>query len=97
MNQEKPNLFDRRENVKKVLHILYGICAFLLVADFFIHRHITHDWEKLTGFYALFGFVACVTLVLIAKELRKLVMRREDYYETGISGEDTDRGQHVDD
>jgi len=32
------------------------------------------------GFYALYGFVACVLLVLLAKEMRKLVMRNEDYY-----------------
>jgi len=33
------------------------------------------------GFYSLYGFVACVILVLLAKEMRKLVMRDEDYYE----------------
>ena len=33
------------------------------------------------GFYAGYGFVACVLLVLIAKEMRKLLMRREDYYD----------------
>ena len=27
------------------------------------------------------GAIACVLLVLIAKEMRKLVMRREDYYD----------------
>jgi len=33
------------------------------------------------GFYALFGFVACVVLVLVAKHLRKLLMREETFYE----------------
>ena len=92
MNQEKTSFFDHRENIKKVLHVLYGICAVLLVADVFIHRHVIHDWESVTGFYAFFGFIACVTLVLLAKELRKLVMRGEDYYEKGIPGENTDGG-----
>ena len=31
--------------------------------------------------YGIFGFVACVALVLIAKQLRKVLMRREDYYD----------------
>ena len=38
-------------------------------------------WEGWFGFYGFFGFIACVVLVLAAKELRRLVMRREDYYD----------------
>ena len=33
------------------------------------------------GFYAIFGFVACVGLVLAAKELRKFLKRDEDFYD----------------
>ena len=33
------------------------------------------------GFYGIFGFVACVALVLIAKQLRRVLMRPEDYYD----------------
>jgi hypothetical protein len=36
------------------------------------------------GFYAIYGFVACVILVLVAKEMRKLVMRDEDYYDDDL-------------
>jgi hypothetical protein len=43
--------------------------------------HIAFYFETWPGFYALFGFAACVSLVLAAKQLRKLVMRPEDYYE----------------
>ena len=32
-------------------------------------------------FYAVYGFVACVALVLAAKVLRRVVMRPEDYYD----------------
>ena len=51
------------------------------LADFVVHRHIDIGWEKLPAFYALYGFVACVMLVLLAKKLRKVVMRKEDYYD----------------
>lgn len=53
--------------------------------DLFIHRHIYHSWESFTGFYAFYGFLACVVLVLLARELRKLVMRDEDYYDIPIN------------
>ena len=82
MMKEKPvGYFDKTENVKKVLRIFYVICALLLSADLFIHRHVIHNWESLFGFYSVFGFVACVVLVLVAKQMRKLIMRGEDYYD----------------
>ena len=35
----------------------------------------------LFGFHAVYGFVACVVLVLAAKQLRRVLMRDENYYE----------------
>ena len=78
---EKVYFFDKPHNVKLVLRIFYAICALLFVVDFVFHRHIIHPWENTWGFYALFGFIACVVLVLVAKEMRKIVMRKEDYYD----------------
>lgn len=87
MAKKKTYFFDKPENIKRVLHVFYAICALLFAADFVIHRHIYHSWEKLPGFYAIFGFVACVVLVLVATQMRKLLMRDEDYY-TNAENED---------
>lgn len=38
------------------------------------------DWLAFTGSYGVYGFVGCVVLVLLGRLLRRLVMRREDYY-----------------
>jgi hypothetical protein len=78
---EKQYLFDKPENVNRLLRGFYILCGLLVALDFFVHRHISHDWEHLPGFYAIFGFVACVLLVLVAKEMRKVLMRKEDYYD----------------
>lgn len=78
---EKRGLFDDPRNVRRVLLVLYVACGVLFVLDLFVHRHVDHPWESLFGFYGIFGFVACVALVLIAKELRKVLMRSEDYYD----------------
>jgi hypothetical protein len=79
--KENPHLFDRPENVERLLNGFYTICILLVLADFVVHRHIGFGWEKIPAFYAIYGFVACVLLVLIAKKIRNVVMRKEDYYD----------------
>tara|TARA_R110002167_G_scaffold214068_3_gene418821 strand:- start:128397 stop:128732 length:336 start_codon:yes stop_codon:yes gene_type:complete len=81
MKNEKDHLFDDPKNVKRVLYILYGCCALLLILDFVIHRHVMHSWENLWGFYPLYGFVGCVILVLVATWMRTFLIRDEDYYD----------------
>jgi len=78
---QKEHFFDKPENVNRLLKGFYAICILLVVADFVIHRHISLSWEEIPAFYALYGFIACVVLVVIAKEMRKVIMRKEDYYD----------------
>lgn len=80
-NSESQGFFDKPENIKKMLRVFYAICIGLVIVDFIVHRHIYHDWENIPAFYAVYGFVGCVVLVLIAKEMRKFLMRKEDYYD----------------
>jgi hypothetical protein len=78
---EKSHVFDKPRNIKRLLRVLYIVCGVLFAADLVYHRHAEHAWEALLGFYAIYGFVACVVLVLAAKEMRKVLMRKEDYYD----------------
>jgi len=72
---------EKRKNVVLMVRILLAVSIILLLLDLVIHRHDLFTWESWFGFYGFYGFVACVTLVFAAKVLRKLVMRREDYYD----------------
>ena len=78
---EKQHIFDKPKNVRNLLRVFYVICLALIVGDFFVHRHIEHPLEETFGFYGLYGFIACVLLVLVATEMRKVLMRKEDYYQ----------------
>ena len=77
---DRQHIFDKPRNVQRVLYGLYASCIILFCLDFLIHRHSVHPWEGLWGFYALYGFIACVALVLVAKGLRTILMRPENYY-----------------
>ena len=88
--------FDRKENVSKLLYGLFAACGLLLFIDlvFWItpfDKHPYLRWETWPGFYGVFGFVACVLMVLVAKYvLRPLVMRGEDYYDPKPEGGEDD-------
>lgn len=86
MEPKKTHLFDPPRNVHRLLWIFFALCAVLLGLDQLVHRHLSFaegvfPVEGWFGFYAIYGFVACVLLVLTATLLRKVLMRREDYYD----------------
>lgn len=85
-SKQEKHIFDNRENVKRLIKGFFFVCFFLFILDLIIHRHLSFEEgefsiEEWPGFYAVYGFVACVLLVLAATQMRKLLMRREDYYE----------------
>ncbi len=80
MAGERQHLFDKPRNVRRLLYVLYSVCALLLAVEFLYHRHAQHPWDSWPGFYAGYGFVGCVLLVLIAKLLRRILKRPVNYY-----------------
>ncbi len=81
-DQNQQAFFDKPANVTWILRVFYVICALLVIADFVVHRHIYVEMERIPAFYALYGFVACVVLVVLAKVMRNFLMRDENYYES---------------
>ena len=86
--ENKTHVFDDPGNVKRLIGSFFAVCAVLIALDLVFHRegHLSFASDSFPvegwfGFYATYGFVACVLLVLIAKVIRKLLMRGEDYYE----------------
>jgi hypothetical protein len=79
---EKERFLDRQENVDRLLWGVTVVGVILLLVDVVYHRHVYHSWGRLWGFYGIFGAISIIVLVQLAKGLRKLVMRDEDYYES---------------
>ena len=61
-----------------------------VVADVVVHKHATFGIEGTFGFYAWYGFITCVGMVVFAKLLGVLLKRPENYYDTE-SGAGTDK------
>ncbi len=83
MMKKEKDFFDKPGNIR-LLKILSYICLAIIVAvDFFIPReHVHYPWDHIPGFYALFGLIACILIIVIAKTLgKKWLMKKENYYD----------------
>ncbi|HUP51779.1 MAG TPA: hypothetical protein VM198_04850 [Longimicrobiales bacterium] len=86
--KEPVGWMDRPEAVKRFLTVFYVVCAVLLVAELLLlgaESAHPHPLEERMRFlvYPVYGFISFWFLVLVAKPMRKLLIRPEDYYEGG--------------
>jgi hypothetical protein len=61
--------------------VFIAILALTVAAEFFIQTHPHFAVERLFAFNALYGFLACAALILVAKGIGLVVKRKEDYYD----------------
>jgi hypothetical protein len=79
MTDPKPSWVER--NVDLIYGMLIGFAAMLTFSELLYEHHPHFDIERIPEFFELFGFIAFVFIVFAGKALRKLIMRKEDYYE----------------
>jgi hypothetical protein len=72
---------DRPSSVNLIIKVLIVACVLSVLADFFYHKHADYSFQEWIAFDAVFGFLAYVGLITVAKGFRRLVMRDEDYYD----------------
>jgi len=79
--EEKLYWLDNPRNVDRLVYVFYAVCAVVMAIDVFFPKHGPFALEHFFGFYGFYGFIACVVLVVLAKQLRRVLMRSEDYYD----------------
>ena len=67
---------------KAIKRIAYAVLIFIIAMDFFIPRHQIHFFgDEIPGFWSIFGFIACILIILISKWIGRLgIMQDENYY-----------------
>ena len=73
-----------RARLKATIRISLILLAALVVWDaLFVSKEHVHTFvERIPGFWAAFGFVACVVIIIVSKWFGHLgIMTREDYYD----------------
>ena len=73
-----------RDRLKATIRICLALLALLVLADvLFVSKEHAHTLiERIPGFWAVFGFVACAVIIIVSKWYGHLgIMTREDYYD----------------
>ncbi|HZF61836.1 MULTISPECIES: hypothetical protein [Desulfovibrio] len=73
-----------RARLKATIRVCLVVLAALVVWDaLFVSKEHVHTFvERIPGFWAAFGFVACVVIIIVSKWFGHLgIMTREDYYD----------------
>lgn len=63
-----------------IIVVIGLICVGLAGYDFLHRRHVSFDIEETPAIYGAFGFIIYGAIVFLAKGLRRLIARPEDFY-----------------
>ena len=81
--------FTKTKHANKIFLGLTLLCFVLFLADFTYNKHGHFHIEEIPGFYGAYGFFMFTALILVAKALRLLIKRPENYYgDKAVDGED---------
>ena len=79
---ENHRWLDHPKNARKLFIGLILVDMALLVIGELIHKHGHFDAEiSVPAFYAIFGFFAYCSIIAGAVLLRKMIKRKENYYD----------------
>ena len=71
----------RPETIRKVWAVFIAVLAATVGAEFFVEHDADFGIDGTFAFYAWYGLIACVALIVIAKQLGFLLKRADNYYE----------------
>jgi hypothetical protein len=72
---------NEHSGMLKRIFFVYLILA--VVFDFYVKRHEIHFFgDSIIGFWALFGILGCLGMIIVCKGLSHVwLMKKEDYYD----------------
>jgi hypothetical protein len=67
--------------IRRLWAAFLAVLALTVLAQLAVEAHPHFAIERLFAFNALYGFLACAALILVAKALGLLLKRKDDYYD----------------
>ncbi|MGH6692670.1 MAG: hypothetical protein ACREF4_18530 [Gammaproteobacteria bacterium] len=71
----------RPRTIRRLWRIFIAVLALAALAELAVEAHPHFAAEGLFGGYAIYGFVACAALILVARALGLILKRPDTYYD----------------
>jgi hypothetical protein len=71
----------RPRTIRRLWQVFVAVLALTVLAGLAIESHPHFAVERLFGFNALYGFLACAVLILVAKGIGLALKRPDTYYD----------------
>ncbi len=71
----------RRRSIRVLWIVFVAVLAVLAVGDVFIYGHPDFGLDGTFAFYAWYGLLTCVVMILSAKAMGVLLKRKDTYYD----------------
>lgn len=78
MKREDDHWLARPTTIRLLIRGGLLVLGGTLLAEAFVPGHGHHGFDEFPGFAALFGFLVCVAMVLVAKGMGRILKRDED-------------------
>ena len=77
----KDHWLARASSIRLLWRAFIAVLALTVAAELLLAHEVHFAVERLFGFNAVYGLLACAGMILFAKALGVLLKRRDDYYE----------------
>ncbi|MGM0633292.1 MAG: hypothetical protein ACQETO_08955 [Pseudomonadota bacterium] len=81
VNENELHWLVRPSTIRKLWRIFAAVLALTVMAQFLVDIHDYFGVDGWFGFYALFGFLSCLAMVVFAKLLGYVLKRPDTYYD----------------
>ncbi len=71
---------DEPRNVKRLWRGFLVVLALTVAAEWAVMLHPHFAIEGMFGFHALYGFLGCALMIVVAKGLGLILKRKDSYY-----------------
>lgn len=84
---ERGHWLDEPRNVKLLWRLFLVVLALTVLAEQFVRMHPHFAVERIFGFHAWYGLLACAAMIVVAKALGWVLKRPDTYYDPADGGE----------
>ncbi|MDH3694588.1 MAG: hypothetical protein OER96_08475 [Gammaproteobacteria bacterium] len=81
MNKKGQHWLVQPKNISRLRVVFAVVLVLCVAAGFLVHQHVYFGVDGIFGFYAWFGLITCLLMIVVAKVIGIMIKRPDNYYD----------------